>query len=73
MRDTTSPKAVVDLVLLRTPPVTTEAIRWGIEKEPEAKEAYQKLMETRHDDFRLCSVGFVIDEKVVPAAIILPV
>ncbi|XP_040072851.3 uncharacterized protein LOC115327191, partial [Ixodes scapularis] len=71
MRDTTSPKAILDLVLLRTPPLTTEAICWGVEKEPEAKETYQKFMETCHSDFRLCSVGFVIDKKVVPAAIIL--
>ncbi|XP_040065971.2 uncharacterized protein LOC120839695 [Ixodes scapularis] len=63
MRDTTSPKAILDLVLLRTPPLTTEAIRWGVEKEPEAKEAYQKFMETCHSNFRLCSVGFVIDKK----------
>ncbi|KAG0424337.1 hypothetical protein HPB47_028440 [Ixodes persulcatus] len=66
MKDTTSPRAILDLVLLRTRPLTTEVIRWGIEKEPEAKEAYQKFMETRHSDFRLCSVGFVIDKKFHP-------
>ncbi|KAG0418956.1 hypothetical protein HPB47_004471, partial [Ixodes persulcatus] len=63
MRDSTSPKATLDLILQRCPPVDTKATRWGIEKEPVAKKAYQEYMCTRHNDFRLCDVGFVVDVK----------
>ncbi|KAM7306320.1 uncharacterized protein ISCGN_010051 [Ixodes scapularis] len=64
MRDSTSPKATLDLILQRSPPVDTEATRWGIEKEPVAKKAYQEYMCTKHNDFRLCDVGFVVDVKL---------
>ncbi|XP_042144684.1 uncharacterized protein LOC120850666 [Ixodes scapularis] len=70
MRDSTSPKATLDLILQRSPPVDTEATRWGIEKEPVAKKAYQEYMCTKHNDFRLCDVGFVVDVKVVPTTFI---
>ncbi|CAN7981772.1 unnamed protein product [Ixodes pacificus] len=45
----TSPKATLDLILQRSSPVDTEATRWGIEKEPVAKKAYQEEL-----SFALC-------------------
>ncbi|CAN7980210.1 unnamed protein product, partial [Ixodes pacificus] len=70
MRESTSPCGVLDLVLLRSPPLVTDAIRWGTEKEPLAKKVYHDVMKTLHRDFRLCDVGFVIDMKVVSTAIV---
>ncbi|CAN8006948.1 unnamed protein product [Ixodes hexagonus] len=63
MRDSTSPKATLDLILQRSPPLDTEAIRWGVEKEPFSKKAYQDYVKTRHSDFRLRDVGFGVDGK----------
>ncbi|CAN7988064.1 unnamed protein product [Ixodes hexagonus] len=36
--------ATLDLILQRSPPLGTEATRWGIEKEPVAKKAYQEKL-----------------------------
>lgn len=69
MRVSTSPRGILDLILL-SPPLATDAIRWGIEKEPVVKKTCHDIMKTFHRNFRLCEVWFVINMKVVSTAIV---
>lgn len=69
MRVSTSPRGILDLILL-SPPLATDAIHWGIEKEPVVKKTCHDIMKTFHRNFRLCEVWFVINMKVVSTAIV---